>query len=244
MGPIDIVMVAYKRRDITKRVINRLKEVTTTPHRLILIVNDATEVVDELSAEVALQYDTDLLVALNKNIGLQAAKNIGLSLVRSKYYIDTDNDILVPDYEAECTDWLQKMVDLMDRHPEFAAISMRPQALIGVGPIFKDAPEVKENNLAGGSMRMMRTDVVRATDGWSREFENRQEEWRICGLLKQKGYKVGYARDLFCYHIFGDGRWGYEDGVEHYHRTDDCDWRDDKFDVDPKTLIPKIKANE
>ena len=72
-------------------------------------------------------------------------------------------------------------------------------------------------------MRLMRTDAVRAVGGWRSDPKdmneaNRGEERHICGKLKAKGYKVGYATDIDCYHLFGPDNWGYDMEVEHYHR--------------------------
>ena len=96
--------------------------------------------------------------------------------------------------------------------------------------MFKDAPEVVERHFVGGSLRLMRTNMVREVGGWRSNPKdmteaNRGEELYIGSKLRVKGWKLGYARDVECVHLFGEadketgqGNWGYPKGVEHYHR--------------------------
>lgn len=236
----DILLVSYFRKEFTIKTIEYLFERTRSPFRLIVVDNGSTDGTREWLFENV--RSPHLVVLLSENLGLEQAKNVGLSLVRTPRFADTDNDILVPDLDP---DWLAAQHGLMDRHPEFAAISLRPQVLVGVGTIFKDKDEVVENNVAGGSMRLMDTGLVRKVGGWRSEYTNRSEEWHISGRLKGEGRKVGYARDLFCYHLFGENeRWGYAEGIDHSHTKDRVAIRDSHFEVDPKTLSPKSRCNE
>ncbi len=241
----DILITSYYRLDATQKTIEYVMSRTTPgTFRLIIVDNGSSkEQQDWLRENIKSPH---VLVLLNHNRGLQEAKNIGLHFVESQRYVDTDNDILVP---ALRPDWLTQLNGLMDGHPSFAAISLRPQILVGVGPIFNSPELVIENNVAGGSMRLMKTDVVRLVKGWENRFENRREEWEISGRLKKEGWSVGYARDLFCYHIFGQKRegllrWGYEDGIDHFHKTDTTVYHDDMFPHDEETCVPHTKHNE
>lgn len=238
---IDIVITVYNRLEITKRCIESVflntKEDT---YRLIIIDNFSTDGTREWLIENI--KDPNILILLNQNLGLERAKNIGLTLVASEYYVDSDNDILVPKLSPQ--DWLTELHALMVKNPEFAATAMRCQFHVGAGNFFKDAPEIAENNVVGGSMRMMKTDIVRRVGGWRNQYENRSEEWNISGKLKKEGYKIGYARDIFCYHMFGeDHAWGYG-ANDHGHGDRKCAYVDSMFPHDPITLVPVNRKNE
>lgn len=241
-APIDILMVTYNRRDFTEKAINHIIERTSRPFRLVVVDNASKDGTRGYLQALRKMGIIDKLLLNNENVGLQKAKNIGLEHIKSELYVDTDNDCLVPAPNSFGQDWLSLLEGLMEKYSDFAAISLRPQVLVGVGPIFKDAPEVVENNLAGGSFRIMRKKAVDEVGGWADYFENRAEEWNICTKLRKAGWKVGYCRDIFTYHMFGEN-WGYPTDVNHYHRAGSEIYAKDQ-DYDPITMVPKIKGNE
>lgn len=148
------------------------------------------------------------------------AKNYGLSLVRSSpYYIDTDNDLLCPELEP---DWITRLIELMDKNPEYGAIACQPQVLIGTGKTaFVNAPEVVKFGHVGGHLRIMRTDAVRSVGGWAKTWDAKRnsEDGYIATELGKLNLSVGYARDIHCWHMFGKN-WNYGDLKleEHGHR--------------------------
>lgn len=242
--PIDILLTTYFRKDFTKQVIDHIIERTKTPFQFIVVDNGSTDGTREMLKEYEKAHPSlfKRVILLNENKGLERAKMIGLEYVESDLFVNTDNDVLCPLLEP---DWLAQLIELMTNHPQYAAISMRPQILVGVGPIFAGARDtVVENNVAGGSLRIMNTGLVKLVGGWRDIFDSRSEEWHICTKLREVGYKVGYARDLFCYHLFGDNEnWGYPDDVKHYHNPHMKAYAKDS-QYDPITMMPKIKNNE
>lgn len=239
---IDILITTYYRLDFTKKVIEAIISRTDPYYRFIIVDNGSQDGTRDYLQEMQAKYPAYFkrVILLPENVGLQRAKNLGMEYVDTKYFVNTDNDCIPPGL-SPC--WLQQLEKLMDTHPEFAAISLRPQVLVGVGPIFRDAKEVVENNVAGGSFRIMRTEAVKAVGGWLDDFENRQEEWNICTKLRKAGHKVGYAKELFCYHMFGNGNWGYPKDVKHYHNPSSEIYAKDE-EVDELTNEPRIRKNE
>jgi len=161
--------------------------------------------------------------------GIHYARNKLLESVIYKLFVSTDNDI-VPQSPVDGADWLQLLTDLMERHPDYAAIALRPHIMIGdrVEEMFKDAPEVVERAHVGAVLRMMRTEAVIDVGGWSDKIQpgrNNEEQW-ICGKLRKAGWKVGYARDIHAIHCFGNPElgedpWGYDASLkpeDHGHR--------------------------
>ena len=220
---VDIVMTSYYRPHFTAQCLEAIDKYTKYPHRVILIDNGSDRETTDYLWDAWEHNTINLLILLDKNYGLEPAKNKALPFVRSDLYVDTDNDIIVNDYGSDC--WLTRLVGLMNRNKGYAAISSTPQVFIGAdkSEMFKDADEVVERDFVGGSMRIMRTDAVKEVEGWREEPKdmveaNRGEEHYICGKLKKEGWKVGYARDVECQHLFGSDNWGYKKETEHYHR--------------------------
>lgn len=213
---IDIVMTSFNRKDYTKVAIEEIANRTTTPYRLIVVDNGSNDGSAELITEFAKRGLVHVPILLDRNLGLERAKNIGLSCVYSTWYVDTDNDI-VPESPRDGTDWLTKLVGTIARNPVFAAIACRPQVMVGEpGDAFDKITDVRESN-AGAHMRIMHTASVRGVGGWNNYFTNRSEEKEIRQRLGKVGLKTGYAKDVRCIHLFGEN-WGYTDDVDHYHR--------------------------
>ena len=212
--PVDIVMVSWKREDFTKRVLEAIKNNTIHPFRLTLVNNESTGWMSPIITNS---------VNLKENWGLEPAKNIGMSFVKSKYFISTDNDCL-PMKPNEKGDWLSQLVKLMDKNPEYGAISCRTQVMIGTGNIFEghEDEDLLEFPHPGGSLRIMRTDLVKKIGGWRNDVGGRgTEEKYISGKIHEAGFRTGFAVKVKCYHLFGEGKhdWGYT-GMkpeEHYH---------------------------
>lgn len=232
---IDICMLTCNRARITETSIRTIHERTTMPYRLIVIDSGST---DGTPAMLTRLWDDGIigdLTLLTENVGVHYGHNLLLAKVQSDPFVSTDDDI-VPPVPVDGSDWLQRQLDLMSCYPDYAAISYRPHVSIGAGNMFPpdDAPEVKERSHAGASLRMMRTALVRQVGGWRNEKNpaRNNEEWYVCGKLRNIGCKVGYARDLHCIHLFGkdehntedpfgqlnEDPWGYPLGSTHGHR--------------------------
>lgn len=218
---IDIVLVSWYRPEMTYLVINTIHKNTNRENfRLIVIDNGSPQ---EQAIEL-LRMHTELglideLILNDTNRGLEPARNQGLELVTSKYFVCADNDCL-PEPPRDGKDWLDRLTELMDNNPDYAAISCRTQVMIGTGNIFEEADEdgtrIVEFPHPGGSLRIMDTNVVKLVDGWREEVTGRGAEERyICGRLHELGRKTGFATHIPTLHLFGtrgsDGtdRWGY-----------------------------------
>jgi len=236
---IDIFICSYLRQQFTRQTIDFLKKRTEYPYRLFLIDNGGNE---------EFMGDVNYYIKLEPNMGIHAAWNIALSLAESEYFITSDNDIYVSDLEP---DWLTQLVKFMDDRPDYGAISLHPHVLIGaVGFDPKDSEDVKEVNMCGAVMRIMRTEVVRKAGGWDHIISEgrNHEESTICSRLQTAGYKTGRTVRLRAYHPFGKdqgGNWGYPESFtpemqKHNPALKDYVKSFDNMEAyDPATWLPK-----
>jgi len=225
MQTIDIMMVTWNRKDFTEKSLIHLHNRTKTPFRLFVVDNASEDGTDDILNRYYRKGIIYKWVRINENIGIHMAKNIGKAMVDSKFYVDTDNDILVPDLEP---DWLEQLVRLMRNNPEYAAIALQPHIFIGAKQIPVDYKEdIIERNMAGAVMRLMNKRVVEKAGGWERDYNRlrNNEERHICSRLQGLGYKVGYTGKMRAFHLFGDSLntdpWGYDKKMkpeEHGHR--------------------------
>lgn len=221
---VDIVITSYHRPDFTWRCLDNIDKYTVTPHRVIVVDNGSDQGTLDVLWDAKENGLIDVLVLLDKNHGLEPAKNFGLHHVDSEFFVDTDNDILVPPPRGD-RDWLSSLLSLQKSNAEYAAIACPPQVFIGANKEEVLAGDkLSQRDFVGGSMRLMETAAVRGVGGWRDKPKdmveaNRSEELYICGKLREKGRKVGYANEIEVFHLFGtDDKWGYGDGVDHYHR--------------------------
>lgn len=208
---IDIFITAYQRHDLTAQTLAYLKERTKYPYRVFLIDQGGNEKHKD---------KVDYYIGLSKNVGIHCAWNLALAMSESQYFITSDNDIYVPDlaYPVESNhapnlqgDWLEIMVRYMDERPDYGAISLHPHVFIGAAGIDPNDPEdVKERNMCGAVMRIMRRDAVWKAGGWENKIEagRNHEERTICSRLQTAGYKVGIASRIRAFHPFPPN-WGY-----------------------------------
>ncbi len=216
--PIDIVLITWYRPELTKMVIEAIHQNTKRENFNLIVVdnNSPQEMKDMLQEYVDKDY-IDNLIVNEFNKGLEPARNQGLADVESDLFICADNDCLPPRM-VDGKDWVERMVELMDNNPEYAAISLRTQVMIGTGNPFDghEQEEILDFPHPGGSYRIMRTDLVKKIGGWRDHMEGRGTEERyICGRLREMGYLTGFAVHIRTLHLFGkrgtfgDDRWGY-----------------------------------
>jgi len=236
---MDIAITTFQRKFFTKFTIDGIVERTKTPYRILVFDNGSTDGTVEMLKEYKEKGIISELILSEKNIGLEPAKNKLLELVKSEYFVSTDNDIIPQNSNP---DWLQQLLTLIKENPEYAAIACRMQIMVGTGNIFDEKTPIKEFPHPGGSFRIMKTDLVRKVGGWRNEFLNGRgsEERCICGKLKKEGYKTGYAQFIRCYHLFAIN-WGYGDMKPEEHGHNPIWPPSERYDrrVDFNTLIPK-----
>ena len=226
----DIVMVTYHRVEITLKTIIELWERTRTPFRLLVVDNSPSNSdIQNVLIDFYREGKIHKLILLNENYGLERARNLLLPLIESKYCIFMDSDIMPQNSDP---DWLSQLIELFEDHPEYGAIALRPQAMVASGNPFReydkmrDAEKSKEFEVvpftAAGYCRISLTEDIKKMGGWRNEFINGglgHEENYLRDKMKELGKKVGYARDLRCWHFFGDqGTWGYHKDLFAGHR--------------------------
>lgn len=223
---IDICMLTCNRARITDISIREIAARTTTPYKLHVLDNGSEDGTPDLLTDLWKEGLVHHLTFSNTNYGVHWGFNRLLEMVTGPLYICTDPDIVPPSPTDE-GDWLARLLALMERNPEYAAIACRPHVMIGdnAAAMFADSPPVRERGHVGAVLRLMRANEVRGVGGWRRvrQPSRNNEEWYICGQLHKADWKVGYARDIQCIHLWGDADygedpWGYPLGVEHGHK--------------------------
>lgn len=212
MIPIDIVLTTWKREWQTELCLRALKKNTWgTPYRLIIIDNGSTREAQELYLTMS-----DIYIKMDKNYGLERVKNIGMQFVESEYFVSTDNDILPYYYDEK--DWLARLIEMMDKNPQYGAIAPKPQILVADSMrMFETEDDIVRYSHVPGYMRIMRTGWVNQLGAWRdmRPGRGHEELW-IAEKFAPHNILMGWANKVGCWHLFGKedtDMWGYPKGM-------------------------------
>jgi hypothetical protein len=226
---VDLHLVSWHRPKMTELVIKTIHRNTKRDnYRLVVLDNGSSAEQEVMLHQLHDQGYIDELILMGRNLGLEPARSYMLyESTYGPYFICVDNDCLppplspvIPGIREEQTDWTERLVDLMERHPDYGAISCRTQVMVGTGNIFEEADregyELADFPWPGGSLRIMRTVLTRDIGGW-RDAEGRgQEERYISGKLREVGRSTAFATNVRTLHLFGTrgsrgtDRWGYD----------------------------------
>lgn len=212
-SPVDIHFVSWNRPKITELAISTIARNTKSAnYRLVVLDNGSSPEQQNMLTQLQDGGLIDELILWDNNYGLESARNYLLQGSTTPYMICADNDCL-PEPMEDGVDWVDRMVDLMNRYEDYAAISCRTQVMIGTGYIFEDeSKELTNFPHPGGSLRIMRTQLVKDVGGWEGKPGRGTEEKYICGKLHDVGYKTAFATHVTTLHLFGlkdTDRWGY-----------------------------------
>ena len=128
--PTDIIMLTHNRLDHLEAMVDALEARTRAPYRLTIVDNASGPEVRNWLAANRHRFHQIIWQADNQFLG---ALNHGIAATTSDPYMVTDPDLILPDLEP-C--WLTRMLDAMDRHPEFG--------LLGPGLDQSNLPPVQE----------------------------------------------------------------------------------------------------
>lgn len=218
----DLHLISWNRPKMTELVIKTIHRNTKRDSfRLVVLDNGSEGYTPNMLFDMHENGLIDELILLPHNIGLEAARQkLLLESTRSPQFVCIDNDCLPPPVR-EGVDWIDRLLTLLVRYEDFAAIACRTQVMIGTGNIFEEADQAGDDIVEfphpGGSLRIMRTEAVLEVGGWDRIATGRGAEERfICGKLRDAGYRTAFASQIRTLHLFGTrgdqgtDRWGYD----------------------------------
>lgn len=218
---IDIHLVSWNRPKMTDLMIRTIHRNTKPENFRLVVLDNGSD--DETVEMLKTHHDNghiDELVLWDVNRGLEPARTeLLMHHTNSEYFVCADNDCLPQPISSE-GDWLMRLVDLMQRHEDYAAIACRYPVMVGTGNIYDghEDEEIVEFPHPGGSLRIMPTEAVRRTGGWRTDVGSRGTEERyICGKLHELGYKTGFAVKVRTLHLFGTkdtDNWGYDKNLK------------------------------
>lgn len=192
----DIIICTMNRLNLLRQTVNHIIERTQSPYRL--------HIMDDNSSDGTIQYMYHLLQAglvssvflSNNRRGRMANRNMATWLSFSDPFVLVDDDILCPKLKP---DWLSQTLDAMRERHDLGIL-----ALNHPGALRRDYDEdekVVYCEVVGNTFMFVKRGLVQR---WNHaHFDGNfgvTDEMQRCQYAHDSGHKVGYMKDVFCYH--------------------------------------------
>jgi len=203
---IDIYITSFFRPAFTLETLKKIKERTSPGSYFIHVYDNGSdlETVDQL---VQLRKDGVIgnLVLDSRNTGCLYNKLVFHAMTESssKYYCVSDNDVYPPKLSP---DWLSQIIGIMDAHPEIALLApqLPPQGLQTPYEVHNDVVYAKA---VGNTFKIVRREAFPLN--CSQVLGKYGDDGQISEMVHEKGYKVAFCRNIYCYHAGQCDNWGY-----------------------------------
>jgi hypothetical protein len=190
--PVDIILLAYNRLDYLVEMVDALEQRTHWPYRLT--------VVDNASAPATRQWLRDNVARFHQVIWNPRNEHLagfqrGIDATSSELFVLSDADLVVePPTAAGC--WLERLVALAARHPDFGLLGVRLDSVSEArNAQLESAPlidgEILESS-TGVWLNLIRRSALRIpymSDGIT------------CHALRRAGHRVGIAAEIRATHL-------------------------------------------
>lgn len=206
---IDIYITSWRRIEFLKKTIKSIYD-NTTPgtYRLHVFDNASDPFLRGFLIQLFNEKKICTLHLDSRNTGCLYNKAIFHEMTESgsKYYVVTDNDIYPPRLTP---DWLEQMVKIMDEHEDLAFLA--PQ----LPPIWLQEPIKAEKNVVyckavGNTLKIVRRKAY-PIEEYAQKTNKYGDDGLVCEKVRQKGWRVAFCRDIFCFHAGQCENWGYEE---------------------------------
>ncbi|HEY3320484.1 MAG TPA: glycosyltransferase family 2 protein [Planctomycetota bacterium] len=118
---ISILILAHNKAAYTRRCLESLPLSTLRPFHVALVDNGSTDdtpdVLDEFEKRAAAQQISVSRLRLEQNAGAIVGRNRGMELMRGKYWVFLDNDVVV-----RTRSWLERLRTVLENDPRIGVV--------------------------------------------------------------------------------------------------------------------------
>ena len=205
---IDIYLTSWLRSHFTARTMELIHERTIPGTFQVHIFDNGSD-----------RFTQDMLYGMLKSNKITSlhldSRNTGccynkavfhvMTETKNPYYVVTDNDVYPPKLSP---DWLSSMIAIMDNHPELAFLTpqLPPQGLQTPYQVDKD---IVYCAAVGNTLKIVRREAYPLND-YAQEIGTYGDDGMVSEKVTQKGWKIAFCRDIFCYHAGQTDNWGYK----------------------------------
>jgi len=216
---VSIIMLTFNQKETTIKCIESLKRNTEADYELIIVDNGSNDGTREYLNGIKKEQDNIKLIFNEKNIGFAKANNQGIVLAEGEYILLLNNDVLLT------KGWLNRLIACAESDPEIGVVGPCTNKAVGQQVVdvqiemedqliqkyaymqlMKNAGNWFETHRIIGFCMIIKKEVIERVGMLDERFgPGGFEDYDFCLRVKQAGYKVMIASDVFIYHIGGQG---------------------------------------
>jgi hypothetical protein len=193
----DIIICTMNRLHLLKQTINHIVDRTETPYRLHVMDNNSDRMVSDYLVGLLYAGILSSVFLSNERRGRMANRNMATWLAFSDPFVLVDDDILCPKLKP---DWLSQGLDAMRQRSELGILALNhPDAL---RRDYDEDEKVIYCEVVGNTFMFVRRGLV---ERWNHpHFAGNYgvtDEMQRCQHAHDLGYRVGYMKNVNCYHM-------------------------------------------
>jgi len=216
---VSIIILTFNQLCDTKLCVETLERNTTNEYELIFVDNGSTDGTKKYLEKLK-QSKKNVKVILNpSNLGFAKANNQGIAVSDGEYVLMLNNDVALTDK------WLERLLvcaesdhaigvvgpvtnnavgeQVIDKNIVFNKNDINRYACI---QLLKNAGFWFETHRIIGFCMLIKREVIENIGMLDERFgPGGYEDYDFCMRVKQAGYKIMIASDVFIYHIGGEG---------------------------------------
>jgi len=211
----DLIIVTRNGLKFTKECIKSvLKNTSDVKYRFIFIDNNSSD----KTVEYLKTIKNSILISNSENVGFIKAMNQGFERVEGKYVVWLNNDTIVSQH------WLRYLIDHLENHPKSGAIGPlsngtgiiqktndfdKDPTLENVNKFghklhSKNTGQVVEYHRIAGFCIVMKSELISKVGKLDERFGiGGHDDDDYCKRIRNSGYKILIAKDVFIYHKSG-----------------------------------------
>lgn len=205
---VDIYITSWRRPNFLCNTLDKIKNRTEEgTYNLHIYDNNSDRGTQKFLMDLLFLDEITSLTLDSRNTGCLYNKAVFHAMTESDspYYVVTDNDVYPPKLDP---DWLKRMVATMDKHPDLAFLS--PQ----LPPVFLQEPLMVKDDIVyckavGNTFKMVRREAFPFGE-YKQSLEKYGDDGLVSKLVYEKGWRVAFCRDIFCFHAGQCENWGYK----------------------------------
>jgi hypothetical protein len=199
--PVDVILLVHNRLDHLEATVDALEQRTRHPYRLTIVDNASQPDVRNWLHANRHRFERVIFRPTNEHV---PAFRHGIHASTSDPFVVSDPDVVVPDLQP-C--WLERMLALVDRHPDFG--------LIGMGLDQSNRPPVLDPHVIDPAT-VVDDEIVETGIGTTFQVIRRRallteyrSDGQVCTDVRRNGFRVGWTLNVLGVHL------GWDDFIHH-----------------------------
>jgi len=216
---VSIIILTFNQLCDTKRCVETLERNTKGDYELVFVDNGSVDDTKAYLEKLKAARKNVKTIYNPSNLGFAKANNQGMGIADGEYVVFLNNDVVLTE------GWLERMISCAESDPAAGIVGPVTNHAVGEQVVDKSI-EFNEQDInrfacmqllknAGywfethriiGFCMLMKREVIENVGMLDERFgPGGYEDYDFCLRVKQAGYKILVASDVFIYHIGGEG---------------------------------------